>query len=110
MKTFYRCKEKDKELYELMKDACRIFQKREIFEQSCHPFDKQKNEGMNTAIAKFAPKTQTFLRTMLLQNWVSIAVGVQNNGNDLYWSRVYTALGMEMSSNLSAFWKKKTTS
>eukprot|EP00957_Ditylum_brightwellii_P100330 7647120-Ditylum_brightwellii.AAC.1 len=90
-----------------MKDAYRIFQKKEILEQSHHPFDIQKNEGMNTAIAKFAPKTRTFSRTMSLQNRVSIAVGVQNNGNDLYWSRVYTALGMEMLSNLSSFWKKE---
>eukprot|EP00957_Ditylum_brightwellii_P010962 830580-Ditylum_brightwellii.AAC.1 len=69
-----------------MKDAYRTFQKREILEQSRHPFDAQKNEGMKTAIAKFAPKTQTLSCTMLLQNHVSIAVGVQNNGNDLYWS------------------------
>eukprot|EP00957_Ditylum_brightwellii_P191502 14579219-Ditylum_brightwellii.AAC.1 len=65
-----------------MKDANRIFQKRDILEQSRHPFDTQKNEGMNMAMAKFAPKTRTFSRTMLLQNCVSIAVGVQNNGND----------------------------
>eukprot|EP00957_Ditylum_brightwellii_P132078 10070128-Ditylum_brightwellii.AAC.1 len=69
-----------------MKDAYRIFQKREILEQSRHPFDTQKNECMNRAIAKFVPKTRTFSRTMSLQNRVSIAVGVQNNGNDLYWS------------------------
>eukprot|EP00957_Ditylum_brightwellii_P130099 9923144-Ditylum_brightwellii.AAC.1 len=48
-----------------------------------------------------------FSRTMLLQNCVSVAVGVQNNGNDLYWGHVYTALGMEISSNLSSFWKKE---
>eukprot|EP00957_Ditylum_brightwellii_P153021 11647945-Ditylum_brightwellii.AAC.1 len=78
-----------------------------MLEQSRHPFNTQKNEGMNTAIAKFAPKTRTFSRTMSHQNCVSIAVGVQNNGNDLYWSCVYTALGMEMSSNLSSFWKKE---
>eukprot|EP00957_Ditylum_brightwellii_P001875 143871-Ditylum_brightwellii.AAC.1 len=40
-----------------MKDAYRIFQKREILEQSRHPVDIRKNEGINTAIAKFAPKT-----------------------------------------------------
>eukprot|EP00957_Ditylum_brightwellii_P189029 14390378-Ditylum_brightwellii.AAC.1 len=36
-----------------MKDAYSIFQTRDILEQSHHPFDTQKNEGMNTAIAKF---------------------------------------------------------
>eukprot|EP00957_Ditylum_brightwellii_P027530 2081379-Ditylum_brightwellii.AAC.1 len=63
-----------------MKDAYSIFQKREILEQRRHPFDKQKNEGMNTAIAKFPPKTGTFSCTMSLQNRVSIAIEVQNNG------------------------------
>eukprot|EP00957_Ditylum_brightwellii_P056489 4282162-Ditylum_brightwellii.AAC.1 len=78
---FYRCKGKDKELYELMKDAYSIFQTREILEQSRHLFDTQKNEDMNTVISKFTPKTRMFSHTMLLQNQVSIAIKVQNNGD-----------------------------
>jgi len=51
-----------------MKEAYEPFQQRHILEQSQHPYDTQKNEGMNNTVAKYAPKSKTYSRSMSLQN------------------------------------------
>ena len=65
-KLYYRNKEKDAALYDMMKNAYATFQRKEVLMQSMHTYSTQLNEGMNLAVAKYAPKTKTFSRSMLL--------------------------------------------
>eukprot|EP00957_Ditylum_brightwellii_P102121 7784653-Ditylum_brightwellii.AAC.1 len=74
----YRYRQRDVNLYKIMREAYVIFQTKEVLEQSHCPFDMQKNKGMNLTAARYAPKTRCYSTTMLLQIRISIAVGLQN--------------------------------
>eukprot|EP00957_Ditylum_brightwellii_P161563 12301184-Ditylum_brightwellii.AAC.1 len=61
-----------------MKAAYGIFQRKDVLEQSRHMYNTQKNEGMNTAVACYAPKHKMYSRSMSFTNRVLIAIGLQN--------------------------------
>ena len=57
--SFYRCKKKDKKLYEQIWKVYAPFTTPKRLQESLHSFDTQRNEGMNTSVEKYSPKTKT---------------------------------------------------
>ena len=78
VQSFYRCKVKDKFLYQQMKNTYQPFTNEERLQESLHSYSTQKNEAMNNSVAKYAPKTRTYSTTMALTNRVMIAIGTSN--------------------------------
>ena len=65
-KIRYRCKVKNKELYDAMKKILDTHTEAAMLDQIRHPFDSQKNEALNSSIARVAPKNATFSKTLSL--------------------------------------------
>ena len=92
VQSFYRCKVKDKVLYQQMRDAYEPFTKEERLRESLHSYSTQKNEAMNNSVAKYAPKTRTYSTTMALTNRVMIVIGTSNLGYVTFWERFFSIL------------------
>eukprot|EP00957_Ditylum_brightwellii_P115262 8789470-Ditylum_brightwellii.AAC.1 len=94
-KVYYRNKEKDAALYDLMKSAYATFQCKEVLMQSIHTYSAQLNKGMNVAVAKYAPKTKM------------LDIGVQNRGHHFFWTSVYCNLGLFVSITMEEYFNEK---
>merc|ERR1711884_108251 len=89
---YYRCKVRDKIIYDKMKEAYDPFITEERLEESRHGFTTQANESFNISVAAYAPKNKTYSTTMSLSNRVHIAIGIKNYGHFIYWKRVFKKL------------------
>eukprot|EP00957_Ditylum_brightwellii_P153909 11714952-Ditylum_brightwellii.AAC.1 len=78
-----------------MKAEYEIFQRKDVLQQSQHMYDT-KNEGMNTAVTRYAPKHKTYSISMSLTNRISIAIGLHNAGSFEFWKDVYEKLDMDL--------------
>ena len=56
---------------------------------------------MNNAIAKHAPKTKTYSRTMSLQNRVSLAIGLTNDGYEKHMTALFSSYKMAFPQRMS---------
>jgi hypothetical protein len=72
----------------------------EMLEMTLHFFDTQKNEGMNMAIMKYAPKTKTYCKTLSLKARVSIAASVNSTGHETFWTTVLQRMNVKTSPEL----------
>jgi hypothetical protein len=61
-------------------------------EQLMHEFDSQKNEAMNSSIAKVAPKDLTLSTTKSLSFRIAIAIGIDSIGWNGYVAKVVASL------------------
>ena len=52
--------------------------------ESFHNFDMQQIEAMNTFVAKYAPKTNTYNMTISLANKVMTAIEIRNLGSEKF--------------------------
>ena len=106
--SYYRCKVKDPKLYNQMSEAMFPFKQPERLAKLLHLNDTQLNEAMNQSFSKYVPQNKTFSTTMLLNNCIVIAIGIQNYGHHRYWKEVLIKLGMKMTETLSSHLKKDT--
>eukprot|EP00957_Ditylum_brightwellii_P186052 14165310-Ditylum_brightwellii.AAC.1 len=74
---YYQCKKKDAKLYAKLLELSQEFTTKKHLHKSCDTFDIQVNEGMNSDVAKHAPKHKTYATTPSLKNHVNITTGVQ---------------------------------
>ena len=72
--TEFRCKQKDNQLYNLLKKTILPSQTDKVLKESLHMFDTQANEKMNNVIANLAPKNKTVVHIMSLNNRISCVV------------------------------------
>ena len=92
---YYRNKFADKDLWEALvikHERCITYK---VLEQCLHKFDTQKNEGMNTYVAKYAPKNKTYCKSISLEAGVKIAAGIYMVGYHFFWTEVMALLEME---------------
>ena len=89
-KGYYRCKVRHFELYMQLLPIWEKLTEDERLIECMHGFSSQCNEGLNTAVAKYARKGRTYCTTMSLTNRVMIAMGVHNLGYFVFWSRVFS--------------------
>ena len=108
---YFRCKIKDKKLYEQITSAMAPYLTDEKLKMLNHPWSTQLNESMNNSVQSYAPKTKTFCRTSSLQTRVGIAAAVMALGYKEFWTSVFAELGIEMdeefASSLEARDRKK---
>jgi len=95
-KKIYRCKVKDATLYEELKDILAPFLTHEALVEVSHGWDTNANESMNNTISWLAPKNKTYSGTVSLRNRVNMALSIQSLGYDVYWTRLFRELGLEM--------------
>ena len=65
---YYHDVNKDAALYKQLANAVVEFSTEESLLESCHPFNTQTNEAMNTLVMKHAPKNKTYCTSTSLQN------------------------------------------
>ena len=74
---YYRCKIKDKKLYDEIISEYSRFITPAMLEMVHHMWSTQKNEAMNTSVASLAPKHKHYSMTTSLQTRVRIAAACQ---------------------------------
>ena len=85
-KGYYRCKEKVRELYNSLCELYKPYITEERIEQCQYEFETQVNEGMNTCVAKYAPKGRHYLKMILLEAMLKVAVGIYNVCYYFFWT------------------------
>jgi hypothetical protein len=100
---FYRCKIKDAELYKLLQDMVGRFVTLEQLKEVAHMMDTQVNESFNNTVALLAPKNKVYCGSSSLLNRVGIAVGIKSIGMLQYFTRLYKALGINMTPNVAHY-------
>ena len=91
--------EKDKQIYEDLKEVCDRFSTEEHLLESMHSGNAQNKECLNMPLAQLAPKTMDYSHSLSLSNRVAINSRVQNNGQELYWTNMYRRVGVMCSNN-----------
>ena len=84
---YYRCKVEDKELYEKLCELYKPYITKERIKQCRHEFETQVNEGMNTCVAKYAPKGRHYSKSISLEARVKVAAGIYNAGYHFFGHR-----------------------
>ena len=104
---YFRCKIKNKKLFTQMKTIFSRFKKKKAVKQCLHLWCTQKNEGLNTSVAKYAPKGKTYCSSVSLSNRISIVIGVQNSGYNRFWNRMFEVLSLSTGSDFTKYLEKK---
>ena len=97
---YYRCKVKDKQLYEEIKQAYSRFVTPQMLKQLNHPWSTQKNEALNMSVSSYVPKVKHYSGTDSLLARVSITAGCQVVGYAAFWTQICSYLGFNIDSNL----------
>jgi hypothetical protein len=102
-------KKEHKQAYEGLLIILNKHIKPKALEQLQHNYNSQKNEAMNSSIAKLAPKDLTFSQTRSLQYRVAIAISIDSIGWIRFIGRLLTSLNpnVVLSSVLMKFLAKK---
>lgn len=97
---YYRSKTKDALLYDALDKLLSRFLTLENLREVAHGLDTQMNESFNNAASWLAPKNKVYCGSGSLTNRISIALGINALGTELYFKRLYTALGITMTPNV----------
>ena len=97
---YYRCKEKDKELYVALSAIVSKYTTLSRLKEIAHGMDTNANESINNTISYFAPKNRVYCGTRSLQTQIGIAIGILSLGFAPYFCRLYKALAIEMTPNV----------
>jgi hypothetical protein len=92
----YRSKERDKDLYDLLVPILDEFITIERLEEIAHGWHTNVNESFNNSSSYIAPKNRVFSGSQSLRARLSIALGIKLDGFDLFFRKVFQALGIEM--------------
>jgi hypothetical protein len=106
-KRFYRSMEHDAKLYKLLQSLLARFITLDKLQEVAHPMDTQVNESMNNTISWLAPKNKCYAGSQSLKNRISIAVGINALGLHKYFKRLFHALGITMTRNITHFLSQK---
>ena len=101
----YRCKKKNHILYEQLKEIFDTFNTDEKLKQMFHPFDTQKNEGLNTAVLYGAPKHKNYSTTMSLASRVATRSALNSVGYVKFFGEVFEELGIDPGRNTLKSWE-----
>jgi hypothetical protein len=91
----FRCKERNKDMYEFMSKNHEIFMEEDKLKQLFHMYDTQNVEGFNKLITKFLPKDKTYCQTIENKVRVHLAAGIQSVGYDNFYKRVFELTGIK---------------
>jgi hypothetical protein len=97
---YYRCKTKDALLYEALDKLLSRFLTLDNLREVAHGLDTQMNESFNNAASWLAPKNKVYCASGSLTNRISIALGVNAFGTEVYFTRLYKTFGITMTPNI----------
>ena len=75
--------------------------------QCKHEFETQVNEGMNTCVAKYAPKGRHYSKTVSLEARVKVVAGIYNVGYHFFWTEIMKELGIDIEPSVEEYLLKK---
>ena len=104
---YYRSKELDKDMYELLKVEFEKYVSEEKLKECCHSFDTNINECLNNIMAKYAPKNKHYSKSIELRTRIAIGACIYLVGNHHFWSNLHHKLGVKVDKRLSDHWLKK---
>jgi hypothetical protein len=79
----------------------------ERLSQMAHTLDTNMNEAFNQICTWFAPKNKVFAGSGSLANRISFAVGINSLGTEVFFKRLFKALGIPLTSNISYYLELK---
>lgn len=95
-KKVYRTMERDKDLYELMSGILAEYITPAKLEEIGHGYHTNVNESFNNLVAWIAPKNKVYSGSISLLARISVALGQKLAGYEVFFRRVFQAIGMEM--------------
>ena len=104
---YYRYNTDDAELYAKL---CELYEPsitEERITQCKYEVDTQLNEGMNTYVAKYAPKNRDYSKFISLEARVKVAAGIYNCGYHFFWTEVMKELEIESDVSLQVYLLRK---
>ena len=104
----FRCKQKDNQLYNILKKTRFLFQTDKGLKYSLHMFDTQRNDSMNNVIAYVAPKNKTMTHIMSLNNTISCVVRISILGFKTYWKQVYNVMHIKSDRRQDILWNESS--
>jgi hypothetical protein len=106
---YYRNKndKHDKLLYDVLKSKMERFCNLERLQEVAHGLDTQPNESFNNMASWFAPKNKVYCSSMSLSNRLSVALGINCLGLEVYFKRLYKELGILMPEDVMHFFDVK---
>jgi len=101
--NFYRSKENDKELYELLQTKLARFVTKEALIEVGHGMDTLVNESLNNTISWLAPKNKTYSTSMSLTNRICVALIINTRGILGLFELLFDRLGISMQPDVLYF-------
>lgn len=99
-KKYYRNKERDTKLYNLLQQKLARFVAVDALREVCHDMDTNKNESLNNTIAWIAPKNKVYSGTASLSNRICIALCVTSLGVLPFFEEVFKQFGIVMTDDV----------
>jgi hypothetical protein len=100
---YYRCKTKDAKLYNALHDILERFTTMDKLRDVAHGMDTQINESFNNTFSWFAPKNKVYCGSESLTNRLSIAIGVNSVGLEMYFVRLFRMMKITMPADILHF-------
>jgi hypothetical protein len=104
---YYRSKSKDALLYKKLEELVARFITLDRLKEVAHGMDTQVNESMNNTFSWLAPKNKLYCGFQSLRNRLSIGIGINALGMEVYFSRLFKMLGIIMTPNVEHFLQVK---
>jgi hypothetical protein len=95
----FRCKVRNKKLYEFLKKHHEKFSEETKLRQLWHRYDTNLVEAFNKFLTKFLPKDKTYCQTIENKARSMVAVGIQSIGYQQFYSRVFERTGIGIFDN-----------
>jgi len=95
-RKIYRTMERDKDLYDLMSGILSEYITPDKLEEIGHGYHTNVNESFNNLVAWIAPKNKVYSGSISLLARLSVAIGQKLAGYEVFFRKVFQAIGMEM--------------
>jgi hypothetical protein len=102
-KKYYRDKDESQQLYDLLQSKLERFITLDRLREIAHGMDTNMNEAFNNVCTWFSPKNKVFCGPGSLSNRICFAVSINSVGVDVFLSRLYPCLGIEVTPNVTHF-------
>jgi hypothetical protein len=100
---YYRSKEVDAELYNLLHSTIDRFVSLDKLLEMVHGLDTNVNECYNNICTWFAPKNKVFAGSGSLQNRITFAVSISSLGYNDFFLRLFDKLGIGVTDNVAYY-------
>ena len=88
----YWCKQKNAKQYLQCEETIARFSSEERLKECYHQMSRQKNEGRNKSIMRYAPKDKTYARMMFLTLQINLSIGIDCIGQGKYYERFFKSM------------------